>query len=146
MTSNIASDLILESTLNPEANFETVKDSVMGVLREHFKPEFLNRVDETIFFKSLSLGQLSAIVDIQVEYLTRLLKEHEIELQITEEAKEFLARRGFNPVYGARPLKRVIRQVVENPLSKLLLSQKFSRGDSLIVDVDDDEIKFIKSK
>lgn len=146
MTSNIASDLILESTLNPEANFEVVKENVLGIMREHFKPEFLNRVDETIFFKALTLGQLSAIVDIQVEYLRALLKEHEIELQISEEAREFLARRGFNPVYGARPLKRVIRQLVENPLSKLLLSQKFKRGDSLIVDVDNDEIQFIKEK
>lgn len=144
MTSNIASDLILESTLNPEANFEVVKENVMAALRERFKPEFLNRVDETIFFKALHLGQLSSIVDIQVEYLKKLLQEHEISLQITEEAREFLARQGFNPVYGARPLKRVIRQLVENPLSKLLLSQKFSRGDSLIVDVDNDEIKFIK--
>lgn len=144
MTSNIASELILESTLNPEVNFEGVKENVMALMRNHFKPEFLNRIDETIFFKSLTLGQLSAIVDIQVEYLKNLLKEHEIELQISEEAKEFLARRGFNPVYGARPLKRVIRQLMENPLSKLLLSQKFKRGDSLIVDVDNDEVKFIK--
>lgn len=144
MTSNIASDLILESTITPGTNFETVKENVMIALRERFKPEFLNRVDETIFFKALSLGQLSAIVDIQVEYLRNLLKEHEITLQITEEAKEFLARSGFNPIYGARPLKRVIRQLVENPLSKLILSQKFIRGDSLIVDVDNDEIQFIK--
>lgn len=146
MTSNIASDLILESTLNPEANFEVVKENVMSIMRNHFKPEFLNRVDETIFFKALTLGQLSAIVDIQVEYLKNLLKEHEIELQISEEAREFLARRGFNPVYGARPLKRVIRQLVENPLSKLLLSQKFRRGEGLIVDVDNDEIQFIREK
>lgn len=146
MTSNIASDLILESTLGTAGDFEGTKEKVLAVMRDHFKPEFLNRVDETIFFKALSLTQLSAIVDIQVEYLRNLLKEHEIELQITEEAREFLARRGFNPIYGARPLKRVIRQLVENPLSKLLLSQKFVRGDSLIVDVDDEEIKFIHEK
>lgn len=144
MTSNIASDLILESSIAAAGNFESVKESVMAVLRSHFKPEFLNRVDETIFFKALTLGQLSTIVDIQVEYLKNLLAEHEIDLHITEEAKEFLATRGFNPVYGARPLKRVIRQLVENPLSKLILSQKFIKGDSLIVDVDNDEIKFIK--
>lgn len=146
MTSNIASDLILESTLAPGSNFETVKENVMAALRERFKPEFLNRVDETIFFKALTLGQLSSIVDIQVEYLRGLLKEYEIELHITEEAREFLATRGFNPIYGARPLKRVIRQLIENPLSKLILSQKFLRGDSLIVDVDNDEIKFVKAK
>ncbi len=146
MTSNIASDLILESTIASGANFEQVKENVMIALRERFKPEFLNRIDETIFFKGLTLAQLSAIVDIQVEYLQKLLQEHEISLQITEEAKEFLARQGFNPIYGARPLKRVIRQLVENPLSKLILSQKFVRGDKLIVDVDNDEIKFIKEK
>lgn len=146
MTSNIASDLILESTIAPGSNFEQVKESVMAALRERFKPEFLNRIDETIFFKGLTLAQLSSIVDIQVEYLQKLLAEHEISLQITEEAKEFLARQGFNPIYGARPLKRVIRQLVENPLSKLILSQKFINGDKLIVDVDNDEIKFIKEK
>lgn len=145
MTSNIASDLILESTLaTGGTNFEAVKENIMAALRERFKPEFLNRIDETIFFKALTLGQLSSIVDIQFDYLRNLLKEHEITLEVTEEAKEFLATRGFNPIYGARPLKRVIRQLVENPLSKLILSQKFVRGDSLIVDVDDDEIKFIK--
>lgn len=144
MTSNIASELILESTLTADINFEHVKENVMAALRERFKPEFLNRVDETIFFRALTLGQLSSIVDIQIEYLKHLLKEHEIELDITEEAKEFLATRGFNPIYGARPLKRVIRQLIENPLSKQILSMKFSKGDNLIVDVDDDEIKFIK--
>lgn len=145
MTSNIASDLILESTLaTGGTNFEAVKENILAALRERFKPEFLNRIDETIFFKALTLGQLSAIVDIQFDYLRNLLKEHEITLEVTEEAKEFLATRGFNPIYGARPLKRVIRQLVENPLSKLILSQKFVRGDSLIVDVDNDEIKFIK--
>jgi ATP-dependent Clp protease ATP-binding subunit ClpB len=145
MTSNIASELILDGTLNPEIDFDVVKENVMSALRERFKPEFLNRVDETIFFKALTLGQLSAIVDIQIEYLKNLLKEHEIELDISEEAKEFLATRGFNPIYGARPLKRVIRQLVENPLSKLILSQKFTRGDKLIVDVDNDEIQFVKA-
>jgi len=144
MTSNIASDLILESTIKGETNFDNTKEKVMAVLREHFKPEFLNRVDETIFFKGLTLTQLSSIVDIQVEYLQNLLKEHELTLQITEEAREFLATRGFNPIYGARPLKRVIRQLVENPLSKMILAQKFLKGDSIIVDVDNDEIKFIK--
>lgn len=146
MTSNIASDLILESTLTPGVSFETTKENVLAALRERFKPEFLNRIDETIFFKGLTLDQLSAIVDIQVEYLQNLLKEKEIELQISEEAKEFLARQGFNPLYGARPLKRVIRQLVENPLSKMILAQKFINGDKLIVDVDNDEINFVKEK
>ena len=114
----------------------------MNVLRSRFKPEFLNRIDETIFFKALNLQELSQIVDIQMEYLRRLLKDQELQLEITPEAKEFLATRGFNPIYGARPLKRVIRQLVENPLSKLILSQNFRKDETIKIDVIDDEIKF----
>lgn len=148
MTSNIGSDIILEDSLKSlgaASDFETTKEKVLEVLRSRFKPEFLNRIDETIFFKALTLEQLSNIVDIQMEYLRRLLKDQEIELEITQDAKELLATRGFNPVYGARPLKRVIRQMVENPLSKQILSQKFLRGDKLIIDVDNDEIVFKKA-
>ena len=148
MTSNIGSDIILEDSLKgiaSEQNFEATKDKVMEVLRSRFKPEFLNRIDETIFFRALTLQQLSHIVDLQMEYLRRLLKDQEIELEITDDAKDLLATRGFNPVYGARPLKRIIRQMVENPLSKQILSQKFLRGDKLVIDVDNDEIVFKKA-
>ena len=148
MTSNIGSDIILEDSLKGiggAQDFEATKEKVLEVLRSRFKPEFLNRIDETIFFRALTLEQLSNIVDIQMEYLRRLLKEQEIELEITQDAKELLATRGFNPVYGARPLKRVIRQMVENPLSKEILSQKFLRGDKLVIDVDKDEIVFKKA-
>lgn len=147
MTSNIGSDIILENTLNnlvSPKDFDETKEKVLAVLRSRFKPEFLNRIDETIFFKALNLQELSQIVDIQMDYLRGLLKEQEFEFEITPEAKEFLATRGFNPVYGARPLKRVIRQMVENPLSKMILSQKFLRGDKIKIDVDNDEIKFEK--
>lgn len=148
MTSNIGSDIILENTLNnlvSPKDFEETKEKVLAVLRSRFKPEFLNRIDETIFFKALNLQELSLIVDIQMDYLRKLLKEQEIDFEITPEAKELLATRGFNPVYGARPLKRVIRQMVENPLSKMILSQNFLRGDKIKIDVDDDEIKFEKA-
>ncbi len=147
MTSNIGSDIILEDSLKSlgtEADFESTKEKVLDILRTKFKPEFLNRIDETIFFRALTLHQLSKIVDIQADYLRRLLKDQEIELEITDDAKELLATRGFNPVYGARPLKRVIRQMVENPLSKEILSGKFMRGDKLRIDVKDDEIVFDK--
>ncbi len=146
MTSNIGSEIILEDTLNnigTAGDFEDTKEKVLNVLRGKFKPEFLNRIDETIFFKALTLQNLSQIVDIQMDYLRKLLKEQEIELDVTQDAKELLATRGFNPVYGARPLKRVIRQMVENPLSKLLLSQNFLRGEKITVDVENDEIKFV---
>ncbi|MBR5554773.1 ATP-dependent chaperone ClpB [bacterium] len=145
MTSNIGSEIILENSLNKivsNADFENTKEQVMNVLRSRFKPEFLNRIDETIFFKALNLQELSQIVDIQMEYLRRLLKDQELQLEITTEAKEFLATRGFNPIYGARPLKRVIRQLVENPLSKLILSQNFRKDETIKINIVDDEIKF----
>ncbi len=140
MTSNIGSDVILEDSL--KGDFEDTKDKVMEIMKERFKPEFLNRVDETIFFKGLTLCDLKQIVDIQMESLRKRLKEQEINLEITSEAKELLANKGFNPIYGARPLKRAIRQLVENPLSKLILAQKFVKGDTLIIDSENDEIKF----
>jgi len=145
MTSNIGSDIILENTLNamlsPE-EYNDTKEKVMSVLRQRFKPEFLNRIDETIFFKALTLQQLSKIVDIQMDYLRKLLKDQELDFTITDEAKEFLATQGFNPVYGARPLKRAICQMVENPLSKLILAQKFKKGDTIKIELDDDKLKF----
>lgn len=147
MTSNIGSDIILENTLNSlgsAQNFEDTKEKVLEVLRSRFKPEFLNRIDETIFFKALNMQDLTKIVDIQMDYLRKLLKDQEIDFEITPDAKEFLATRGFNPVYGARPLKRVIRQLIENPLSKQILAQKFLRGDKVIIDVQNDEIVFKK--
>ena len=145
MTSNIGSEIILEDSLNnPSGNFDDTKEKVMAVMRERFKPEFLNRVDETIFFKALTMQQLASIVDIQMDHLKKLLAEHDITFEITDDAKEFLARRGFNPVYGARPLKRVIMQLVENPLSKLLLAQKFIDGDHIKIDLKDDELTFEK--
>ena len=117
-------------------------------MRSKFKPEFLNRVDEIIFFKALNLQQLSSIVNIQIEKLRGLLKQNELDLSVTDRAKEFLATRGFNPIYGARPLKRVIRQFVENPLSKDILANKFINGDKILIDVDnnDEKIEFSKIK
>ncbi len=147
MTSNIGSDIILENTINSlgsPQNFEETKEKVFEVLRSRFKPEFLNRIDETIFFRALNMRDLTQIVDIQMDYLRKLLEDQEIDFEITPDAKEFLATRGFNPVYGARPLKRVIRQLIENPLSKEILAQKFLRGDKVIIDVDNDEIVFRK--
>ena len=145
MTSNIGSEIILENSLNSAVNggtFEETKDQVMAIMRDRFKPEFLNRVDETIFFKALTLTQLKDIVDIQAESLEKRLDEQGISIMFTDEAKELLATRGFNPIYGARPLKRTIRQLVENPLAKLILAQKYMEGDTVIVDVEDDEIVF----
>ena len=143
MTSNIGSDIILENTLNSlgsQQNFEDTKEKVLEVLRSRFKPEFLNRIDDIIFFKALNMVQLAKIVDIQVAHLHKLLAEQDISLTITDDAKEYLAQKGYNPIYGARPLKRTIRQLVENPLSKKILKQEILPQSHVILDVKDDEL------
>ena len=145
MTSNIGSSIILENTLNAmlsEKDFEQTKDQVMDLMKEHFKPEFLNRIDDIVFFRALTLQQLQAIVDIYFEGLKKLFADRDIKLEITDGAKELLATQGFNPVYGARPLKRTIRQLVENPLAKKILAQEYKEGDTITVDAENDEIIF----
>ncbi len=145
MTSNIGSHIILENSLNSmlsEKDFEETKEQVMGIMKDHFKPEFLNRIDEIVFFKALTLPQLQAIVDIYFESLRKLFADKEMKLEISDEAKELLATKGFNPIYGARPLKRTIRQLVENPLAKKILAQEFKNGDTIKIDADGDEIVF----
>ncbi len=144
LTSNIGSNIILDNALKGQGNKEQTKEEIMGKLREYFKPEFLNRIDETIFFDALTLDNLSKIVDIQVQYLKNLLAERHIEITISDSAKEHLALQGYNPVYGARPLKRTIRQLIENPLSKALLKGEFQDGDTINIDFKDDKIVFSK--
>ena len=145
LTSNIGSDIILNNTLETMVSGqdpEKLKEEVMMLMRERFKPEFLNRIDETVFFKALNMAQLKEIVDIQAAQLHKLLAERDITLEISEDAKEFIASKGFNPVYGARPLKRAIRQFVENPLSKLILTGEVKEHSHLLIDVQDDELTF----
>ena len=145
MTSNIGSSIILENSLNSmlsEKDFEQTKDKVMDLMKEHFKPEFLNRIDEIVFFKALTLSQLQKIVDIYFKGLEKLFEDRDMKLQLTDDARESLATQGFNPVYGARPLKRTIRQLVENPLAKKILAGEFKEGDTITIDADGDEIIF----
>jgi len=147
LTSNVGSDIILDNALKGmmgTTNKEQVKEEITSKLREYFKPEFLNRIDETIFFDALNLNNLSRIVDIQFKYLKTLLKDRKIEISITQGAKEHLAITGYNPIYGARPLKRTIRQLIENPLSKALLNGDFKDGDKIEVDFINDNIIFNK--
>ena len=125
-----------------EKDFEQTKDQVMELMKEQFKPEFLNRIDDIVFFRALTLQQLKSIVDIYFNGLTKLFEERDMKLVITDEAKELLATQGFNPIYGARPLKRTIRQLVENPLAKKILAQDYKEGDTITVDSDGDEIIF----
>ena len=147
LTSNIASSTILENTLKGmmgEKNKEQQKAEIMEQLKQYFKPEFLNRIDETIFFNVLTLENLTHIVDIQMEYLKNLLAERKIKIEITPDAKEQLANKGYNPIYGARPLKRTIRQLIENPLSKALLKGEFTDGDTIHIDYKDENFVFEK--
>lgn len=144
LTSNIGSDIILENALKGELLGDKTKESVNERLRAQFKPEFLNRIDETVFFEALKMKDLEVIVDISIDYLKKLLQEREIELEITVEAKEKLALDGYSPAYGARPLKRVISKQIETPLSKLLLEGKFVDGDKILIDFRGDEFIFEK--
>ena len=143
MTSNIGSQLIQEMTNRP---FDEVRDAVMGVLRDHFRPEFLNRVDEIIVFKPLTQEQLGAIVDIQLKRLQKRLDERKITLVVTDAARKLIIERGWDPVYGARPLKRAIQRMVQDPLAMMLLGGKFSDGDTVEVDAKGGELTFERVK
>ena len=143
MTSNLGGQLIQEMSNRP---FEEVREAVMGVLRDHFRPEFLNRVDDIIVFKPLTQDQLGAIVDIQLARLQRRLDERKIVLEVTEAARKLLIERGWDPVYGARPLKRTIQRIVQDPLAMQLLEGRFSDGDMVVVDAKGGALTFAKAK
>lgn len=146
MTSNLGSDIILNDTLNSlvsNEEFEKTKEKILDLLKHSFKPEFLNRIDDIVYFKALSLEQLTGIVDIKMQSLKNLLKEKNINLELTPDGREYIATQGFNPVYGARPLIRTIRTLVENPLSKKILGGEIKEGDTLIIDSkNQDNIEF----
>ena len=125
-----------------EKQAEQTREEVMALMQQRFRPEFINRIDEIVFFKGLTMAQLSKIVDIQVAYLQKLLSEKDIQISIDEDAKEYLAQKGYNPIYGARPLKRTIRQLVENPLSKAILKQEIKPHSKVKIAVDNDELTF----
>jgi ATP-dependent Clp protease ATP-binding subunit ClpB len=137
MTSNIGSHRILEyrGAFAGEA-YERMKQAVLDEMRHHFRPEFLNRVDETIVFHALSEEQLKQIVEIQLGYLRRRLAERHIQIELTEAAREFLVRVGYDPAYGARPLKRAIQKEVETPLARQILQGTVRDRQTVFVDYD----------
>ncbi|MEJ2282416.1 MAG: ATP-dependent chaperone ClpB [Desulfobacterales bacterium] len=139
MTSNIGSQWIQELAAG---NREEMENRVTEALRAHFKPEFLNRIDETIIFKNLTLEQLIEIVEIQLKKLRVRLAARKIDLVLSEQAMSLIAEKGFDPVYGARPLKRVIQQYIENPLSMDILKGNILDGDRVNVEVDGDQMVF----
>ena len=132
MTSNLGSQIIKELS----HDYETMEREVRKILESHFKPEFLNRVDEIIIFKPLSKAIIFKIVDLQIELLKKRLQEKKINLVLKPGAREVLAERGFDPVYGARPLKRTIQKEVQNPLAMKILAGEFKEGDTVEIDAD----------
>jgi ATP-dependent Clp protease ATP-binding subunit ClpB len=135
MTSNIASQQIQELTEEDGADWE-IEAHVKDTLKQFFKPEFLNRVDEVIVFQMLQKEHLRQIVDIQLKRLAVRLRDRHVTLEFTDAARDQIMDEGYDPVFGARPLKRAIQQRLENPLAAQLLQQDFSDGDTIRVDAD----------
>jgi ATP-dependent Clp protease ATP-binding subunit ClpB len=142
MTSNLGSSVIQE--LSGEKNYTAMKDAVMEIVGQHFRPEFINRVDEAVVFHPLGQGQIRAICSIQIDQLRRRLQEKDMELELSETALDLLGEAGFDPVYGARPLKRAIQRQLENPLANEILSGHFLPGDIIKVDNATDGLTFSK--
>ena len=140
MTSNLGSQMIQE--LAGEQNYETMKASVMEIVSQHFRPEFINRVDDVVVFHPLGREHIRKIVDIQLGYLHQRLSDRDMKIVLSDAARDKLAEAGFDPVYGARPLKRAIQQRVENPLAQEILKGRFKPGDTIEVAVTEDALEF----
>ncbi|MFC1840830.1 ATP-dependent chaperone ClpB [Thermodesulfobacteriota bacterium] len=140
MTSNVGSQWISELR---EKDDKEVEEKVMDALRGTFRPEFLNRIDETIIFNSLGIEEIKRIVDIQINLLKKRLENNKIAFELTENAREYLANTGFDPVYGARPLKRAIQRYVQDPLSIKILEGDIGEGSTVTMDIQDGEVVFV---
>jgi ATP-dependent Clp protease ATP-binding subunit ClpB len=138
MTSNLGSREIQSSALVDTP----VKEMVLGILRDHFKPEFLNRIDDIVVFKQLRRENIAQIIDVQLERLRKTLAERNIKIALDESAKELLVREGYDPTYGARPLKRAIQSLIQNPLAIKLLNGEIASGQNIKVSADNDSMKF----
>jgi ATP-dependent Clp protease ATP-binding subunit ClpB len=144
MTSNLGSQAIQE--LAGEGNYQRMKAAVMETVQQHFRPEFINRVDDIVVFHPLGSEQIRAIVEIQLNYLRRRLLERNMELELDDKARDLIGEAGYDPVYGARPLKRVIQQQIENPLAQRILRNEFAPGDRVRVSVRGSELVFDKKR
>ena len=129
MTSNVGSE-----HFQTDASQDTIRKRVRDELRAAFRPEFLNRIDETIIFHPLSAAAIERIVDLKVDELNRRLAEQQIRLTLTDEAKRVLAKEGYDPHYGARPLARALKRLVENPLARMIVTGEVKEGDTVCVD------------
>jgi ATP-dependent Clp protease ATP-binding subunit ClpC len=156
MTSNVGAELIRRDTSlgfavhtdevkSAEDAYKKMKDKVLAELKKVFRPEFLNRIDATVVFRALGQAEIRQIVDLMLSRVRLQLTEHQITLEVTDEAKDFLAQKGFDPTFGARPLRRVIQNLIEDPLAELLLKGEFQSGDTVLACIEDDDLK-LKSK
>jgi len=139
MTSNVGTEFMDGRQVQTD---EQRRNLVMAALRQQFRPEFLNRVDEIVIFHSLTRDHLKEIVDIQVRRLQELLADRGLDIELTDAAKELLAEEGYDPTYGARPLKRVIQRRIQDPLALKLLQGEFSEGDLVRIDARDGQLVF----
>jgi ATP-dependent Clp protease ATP-binding subunit ClpB len=144
LTSNLGAEYLAALLEGQPA--EAAREQVMEVVRRAFRPEFLNRLDEIILFNRLGRNEMKRIVDIQLKHLQKLLTDRKIVLEIDEQAKAWLANTGYDPVYGARPLKRVIQRELQNPLATMLLSGTIKDGDTVAVSVRDGRLTINGSK
>ncbi|MDB6044326.1 MAG: ATPase domain protein [Gammaproteobacteria bacterium] len=142
MTSNLGSQVIQEHV--GEKNYTRMKSAVMEIVQQSFRPEFINRIDDIVVFHPLGGAQIRAIVDIQLVYLRKRLQERDMDLVLDDAARDLIGEAGFDPVYGARPLKRAIQQQIENPLAQKILQGSFVPGDRIRVTVRDGQLEFIK--
>jgi ATP-dependent Clp protease ATP-binding subunit ClpC len=151
MTSNVGAEMIRKGTVlgftpgtnqakTREQTYEKMKENLLNEMKKTFRPEFLNRVDGVVVFRSLTKEQIRQIVDLMLTSVTQQLKEKGIMLEVTEAAKNFLGEKGYDEVYGARPLRRVIQDMIEDKLSEDLLRGNFQSGDTVVVDLEGDQI------
>jgi len=140
MTSNIGSQMIMD--LASQGRDDEIQDRAREILRHHFLPEFLNRIDEIIVFKPLGRNEIRQIVDLQLNRLRKQLQENGYDLDVTDAAKDLLAAEGYDPAYGARPLKRVIQQRLQNRLANEILSGNYPEGTIIRVDAENGELAF----
>jgi len=142
MTSNLGSHLIQD--MSGKKDYDQIKTAVMELVSQHFRPEFINRIDDSVVFHALTKEQIANIASIQIDYLKQRLHQQDIALRLTKEALAHLAEAGFDPVYGARPLKRTIQQQLENPLAQALLTGQFKPGELVVVSLSDNHLQFKK--
>ena len=154
MTSNVGATLIKKgATLgfrgtneSEEISYKEIKEKVMGELNKTFRPEFLNRIDEVIVFKSLTKEEIKKIADLMLDEVRILLKEQKIDLEVKDKAREILAKEGYDPNFGARPLRRTIEKLIENPISEKILAGEFKEGDCIVINAKDNKIIFSKKR